>query len=250
MRKFFCLVLLLFFGCTLEATFGNSFYAGPEIYHMRRWRPGGTIQRGRIDGLRLGYERIKCDAVYLNFDALFAKGTLKGHTGRGRSLRSTLKDHIYEGKIGYTFVKCHPLHTYIIPYVGGGYFNEKNNFTSSVLFSFKDTFKFFSVGFLSGLYLDPCFSIGLEFDLRFMINGKSTVTDDPLYDTVTLIMSDESFYRVEVPIEYEGIKNRFALKAAPFYEHRHFGGRMGFPFDFIDTKFDLIGIQFAISFLF
>ena len=55
--------LLLILFCSLfsplHATYHLWFHAGPEAYHFSRLRPGGTKQTGEIDGVRLGFDRIK-----------------------------------------------------------------------------------------------------------------------------------------------------------------------------------------------
>ena len=37
------------------------------------------------------------------------------------------------------------------------------------------------------------------------------------------------------------------INVTPFYRFRHFGGRPNFPFDYIDTKFQLYGVQATVG---
>lgn len=241
------LVLLLISPFICEAYV--DFYAGPEVYKVVRWRDGGTKQCGRSDGVRIGVDRICNRGLYLGADAFYSQGLLKGHTGRGARLRSELTDTIVEGRIGYTIAQATPrLHTMTF-FAGYGYFYETNDFTppSRLPVKFTNTFKYPVVGFLAGFNFTPMVSIGLNFKMKFMQDGQTKVSEDPLFPDVTLMMNDETQYRLEVPLSFFQCWRRCFVALIPFYEHRHFGGREGFPFDFIDTKFSLTGARFAFD---
>lgn len=230
------------------------FEIGPEIYHMRRWREGGTHQSGRMDGIYIAGERFKKEGWYVGADALFATGNLNGKSGSGRTLRSVIDDTIYEGRLGYTFQSALAECSFFTPYGGYGYFRETNTFypPSPIPFKFIDTFNYFTCGFLSGVNFTPLLSMGVNFKVRFMLNGKSKVENDPLFDSVTLLMNNETHYQIEIPMTYGSCQCWGYTEAAfiPFYEFRHFGGRMGFPFDYIDTKFSLWGAKLTLAYRF
>ena len=105
--------------------YGNDclpFYAGPEVSRIKRWRNGGTKQTGRMDGVRVGFDRIKRHGWYIGADGFYSTGHLKGHNARGRTLDSNLTDIIFEGRAGFTLqdqTEC--LHTLKL-FVGYGYF--------------------------------------------------------------------------------------------------------------------------------
>ncbi|MCB1181279.1 MAG: hypothetical protein KDK55_04580 [Chlamydiia bacterium] len=227
------------------------FKIGPEIYYLNRNRASGTTQEGRVDGIRASLERIKACGFYVGGDVLYGEGCISGHNRRKHSLVSNLADFIAEGRIGMTLMIPFARYQYIIPYCGYGYFMEKNRFVnpSPLCYQTKDTFKFIAAGFLSGLNFTSQFSMGINVKARFMIDGRSKVTDDPDLDDLSLLMNDTSHYRIEVPFAYTFCDRlwNFDLEVAPFYEYRHFGGREGFPFNFIDTKFNLFGARFAIG---
>jgi hypothetical protein len=224
--------------------------AGPEIYHFRRVREGGTHQEGRIDGVRLGIDRIKGCGWYIGADYLYASGWLKGGTATGRPLSSDLNDQIFEARLGYTLQQKICGSPFITPFGGWGYFREVNAFfpPSPLPCTFTDTFNYVVVGFLSGVNFTPLLSMGINFKLRFMQNAKSEISDDPLFADVTILIKDEMHVRLDVPFAYFPCdrSRRLGFVLSPFYEYRHFGGREGYPFNFKDTKFYLYGAKFAL----
>lgn len=246
----------LLFGCLpLQADETFFFRAGPEVYRMRRWRDGGTEQTGRIDGFRVELERIKGNSWYAGLDALFSSGQLNGKSASGRQLVSEIEDTIFEGRLGYTFQNfCSCTRPFITLFGGYGRFRETNEFKipSPIPFTFTDTFNYICTGFLSGFYFNSFFSMGLNFEVRFMLNGRSKVSNDPVFDQVSLVMNNETHYRIEVPLICVPCGPCGCLEALliPFYEFRHFGGRQGYPFDFIDTKFSLLGAELAVGYRF
>jgi hypothetical protein len=85
-----------------------------------------------------------------------------------------------------------------------------------------------------------------------MQDAKSQVSDDPVYDEVTLMIKDELLARLDLPIYFHPAKMWLGtgMELSPFFEYRHFGGREGFPFNFRDTKFYLYGMRVALTFAF
>lgn len=218
---------------------------GPEIYFCERNKEGGSHQKGAMYGGRLTLESFCFHSIYLAADAFVACGELKGKNKNGRPLVSKLTDQIYEGRLGYLLPRSN---SYIVPFIGYGYFHEKNSYRppSRLPCTYDDTFNYSLVGFLSGFYFTPLLSVGLNFETKFMTDGKSKVTKDPDFDDITMSMNNELQARVEIPLIYF-LCQHLQLQLVPFYEFRHFGGREDFPFDFIDTKFHLIGLRFALG---
>lgn len=227
---------------------------GPEVYHLERVRAGGTQQQGWINGFRLGLDRIKRYGWYVGGDFLYATGPLKGRTLTGRKVVSVLSDQIYEVRLGYTLQKNEWRRPFFTPFAGWGHFREINDFTppSPLPCTFTDTFNYWTAGFLSGVNFGSLLSMGVNFKLRFMQNGQSKVTDDPLFDNVTLLMKDEMHVRLDIPVAFNPRGTLFAIGflLTPFFEYRHFGGREGFPFNFRETKFYLYGARFALTYRF
>ena len=231
-----------------------QFSLGEESYVLWREREGGTHQAGRIDGVFSRFERIKGGSWYAGADYLYATGEMHGETGRGSPQNSCLTDEIFEVRLGYTLQQCRPNESFITPFGGWGSFKEVNHFNppSPLPVKFTDTFNYVVVGFLSGVNLTPLLSMGVNFKVKFMLNGESKVTEDPLFEDVTLTMEKEIQCRVEVPFTYNprcswlGMGGQFT----PFYEFRHFGGREGYPFNFRDTKFHLAGMRLSLIYTF
>lgn len=253
MKILFFLYFSLFFIAELQASHAYI-YAGPETYYLIRNREGGTTQSGRIDGIRVGFERIKRYSWYLGTDYIYSVGKIDGENRSGRPIKSEITDSIFEMRLGYT-LKCNDNRSHFLTIFGGyGYFHESNSFypPTPIPFTFTDTFNFSVAGFLSGFNFTPLISMGINFKARFMLNGKSKVTDDPFFEDVTLTMRNEAQFRLEIPLAYclyPG-KPLFDIHFVPFYEYRHFGGQEDFPFDYIDTRFHLIGMRFAIAYRF
>lgn len=239
---------------SLQASSPYLFYTGAETYHFKRAREGGTEQTGLINGTRVGFDRIKPYGWYIGADYLYASGRIKGKTGSGIRLGSELNDQIFEARLGFTLLQPGCRTTFIIPFGGWGSFREVNHFVSPspLKYKFTDTFDYVVVGFLSGVNLTALISMGINFKVKFMLDGESKVTNDPFYDTVTLVMEKETLYRLDLPITYNPRNSLFGIDAqfVPFYEFRHFGGREGFPFDFKDTKFYLYGARLALLYCF
>lgn len=248
------LILITALTTTIEANWQFQAYAGEESYYLWRLRNGGTKQEGRIDGVRVGIDRLKPYGLYIGADYLYACGSLRGKTALGNPLSSELTDQIFEVRIGYTLQENISRRTFITPFLGWGYFEEINGFHPPSLLpcKFTDSFNFVAVGFLSGVNFTPLLSMGINFKVRFMQDAKSEVTEDPLFDDVTLAMENETCYRLEVPITFTPCDSFLGLggQIAPFYEFRHFGGREGYPFNFKDTKFHLLGLRLSLVYRF
>lgn len=243
--------LLAFISLTSSLLGDLRLNIGPEFYKLERERAGGAFQDGHMIGLDITFERLKPYCFYLGGEYLYAKGDLKGETPKGNTLTSDVTDELYELRFGFTFCSASPRFSFFTPFTGWGHFKEINSFCppSPLTYTFTDTFDYVTVGFLSGTHFNPLLSIGLNFKLRFMLEGRSRVSDDPLYNTVTLMMQDEIQVRVETPVELVICPSFFksTLLVSPFYEFRHFGGREGYPFDFKETTFNLYGTRLALS---
>lgn len=205
-------------------------------------------------GGRISFDRIKRYSLYLGADYLYTVGSMQGATATGRQLNSELTDEIIEVRVGYTLQQKDSRRSFIAPFAGYGRFREVNDFyaPSPIPCKFTDSFDFVAVGFLSGVNITPLLSMGINFKLRFMQDGTSEVSEDPIYDRVSLKIEDEIHARVEVPILLTPSDTRHGIGFlfSPFYEYRHFGGREGFPFNFKDTQFYLYGARFALMYRF
>lgn len=244
--------LLLLLLCLKLPVYGYlSCSLGPEIYHIKRERAGGSQQTGRCDGVRVVLERFKPCGWYLAADAFYSQGDLRGQSASGRPLESTLTDAIYEGRIGYTLYKSCGKPSFITPFGGGGYFHETNDFRPPSILPVKytDTFNYVTAGFLSGVNFCPLLSMGINFKLRFMLNGTSKISGDPDVEGTVLKMKEEIHARLDIPLSTCLTICNAAASATlePFFEFRHFGGQVGYPFDFIDTKFYLIGARISLA---
>src|ERR1700722_10169133 len=198
------MLMFIFSLFTSELLATNYISLGPEIYHMRRTRKGGTEQTGVMKGVRFTYDRIQPCSWYLGADVFISEGPLSGHNARMRPLRSTLKDTIYEGRLGFTLQQPTLRCSFITPFGGYGHFRETNDFQSPspIPFTFIDTFNYVAAGFLSGVNFTPLLSIGVNFKVEFMLNGKSHVKDDPLQPPINLKFKNEINTRLEIPLVF------------------------------------------------
>ncbi|WP_068470984.1 hypothetical protein [Candidatus Protochlamydia phocaeensis] len=261
--KGFWLSCLIYVGvllgsCPLQASFlwmtgGNQVFVGPEIYHVKRTKEGGAAQHGYLYGVRVGYERVKRYKVYWGLDGLYATGSLKGKLD-GQHLKSNLTDINLEERVGYTFqAKC-DWRPSLTPFIGIGYFWEKNNYKhpSDMQIHFHNRFSYIPVGFLSSVQFGPYFSMGVNFKARIILEGKNEVSNDPKFDDVTQNYEEKIHYRIELPFTYERCYwgKELGISLVPFYEYRQYGHRPNFPFDFLETKFKLYGVTLKFLYFF
>ncbi|MCP5469727.1 MAG: hypothetical protein H7A36_04385 [Chlamydiales bacterium] len=249
--RFLCIAWLIFVPFLEGASPPpNIIEAGPEVFYIRRMRSGGTKQTARMDGVYVEFDRLKRYGWYVGGEFRYSQGRLKGHSGTQREILSILTDRVWEGRFGYTLQRKNPKRYFITPYGGYGYFDQTNDFLppTPIPLKFQNTFNFVSAGFLSGVNITSLLTMWVNFKMKFMLNGASKVSEDPLMGDNTLQMNNEVLARIEVPFIYSPSNARMGLEfvASPFYEYWHFGGRQGFPFDYIDTKYNLYGANFAL----
>lgn len=217
---------------------------GPEIYHVKKMRSSGSQQQGVLYGIFAAYNQLRPSTIYFGGDVYYASGMLHGANASGRALKSSLVDWQLEGRLGYNF-------RYLTPFVGYGYLEEQTIFLppSSTTFHYRDDIQYLAGGFLSVVQLPSRWSVGLYAKVKWMLSGSSHVSNDPDNLPLTLAMSNELQYRVDLPINYHFLSCLF-LSAVPFYEYRHYGGHESFPYDFIDTQYQIWGGQLVLSYRF
>lgn len=230
-------------------------YIGPEIYDVNRDKAAKydrTKQDGFLYGGRAGYDRIKRCRFYWGVDALYASGDLCGH--RGKKIKLCFTDENIEGRVGYTFQKKNGWMPTLVPFVGYGYFRETNKFKkpSPLLIKQRISFDYFALGFLSQIYPHPLWVMGLNFKARFLFNSKCKITKDPKYEDTTQNIQHKVQYRVELPITYRlnCWCDKLAVALVPFYEYRHIGEEVNFPFNFKDVKLNLYGFDVRLMYMF
>lgn len=229
----------------------NQFYIGPEWYHAERSKEGGTRQQGNMIGIRAGYDRFKRYGWYIGTNASYATGTLDGHSSIKRKIRSHLTDISAEVRAGYTFQQKTCWKLSITPFVGGGYFVEKNYFIKPTEshFHFKTYYSYITTGFFFRMYPREHLEIGLNFKARWPTDPKCHIDHDDVIEPITQNIKEQVQYRLELPMTYRlGCQGPFAVVLAPFYERREYGGRINFPFDFIKTQFNIWGAALLLEY--
>ncbi|MFQ5729470.1 MAG: hypothetical protein ACE5GN_03825 [Waddliaceae bacterium] len=229
-------------------------FIGPEIYHLKRMRKGGSKQTGWLYGGKTIYERYKRCGFYWVLEGYYSLGRITGSTASGKRLKSDLTDREIEGRLGYSFCIRKWRNLTLTPYGGYGYFYSKNDFhhPSPLPCEFHNRFNYGSAGLAAAICLTPSLEATANIKAKFMLKGKSRVKDDPDYNNVTLQMNNETQYEVEAPLRYYTCCRGWNIVAsiAPFYRFRHYGGHANYPFDFIDTKFHIYGgrVLFHLTF--
>ncbi len=200
-------------------------------------------------GGEVRYDRVLGNALYVGGHWMRSKGTLNGHSGSGAEIRSRVFETEAEGRLGYTFQPCWDFNPLIIPFIGYGHFIEKSTYLepSPLLLQIRNEFDYFAYGFITTCTLCD-FTFGINFTAKYSINGKSKVTRDPSFNDSTLVMGAKMQYALELPIIYN-VHSWDALNASlvPFYRYRHYGEHENFPFDFMDTQFNIFGIKLMIT---
>jgi len=235
----------------------NQIFLGPEWYHAKRTKEGGTKQQGDLVGIRGGYDRLKRYGWYFGFDAFTAHGTLKGRSALGSKLLSHLTDASAEARFGYTFQQKEGWQVAFTPFVGGGYFVEENDFAhpSPIKARFRTHYPFGSAGFLSSIYPWACVQIGLNFKVRYPFEPKCNVSNDEDNGPVKQTIKERLQYRGELPITYRLPRcfclpcgGAAALSLIPFFEYRDYGGHPNFPFNFVKTQYSIWGATLALEY--
>lgn len=230
----------------------HRFYIGPEIYGVKRNREGGTRQSGTVFAGKLGYEHIKRCRLYWGFEALYGGGRLTGENANGDKIRSNFTDTWVEGRFGYTFQQKCGYKLALTPYVGGGYAEETNKFIHPTVIKvkFRTYYPYACVGFLSTANITERWMAGINFKAKFIFDAKNRITNDPEYDSVTQLIRNRTHYRVELPISYYpcACSDRWMISLIPFYEYRRYGSLPGFPFDFVETTYNLYGAFLKFSY--
>lgn len=258
---FFLLLLSFFkteFSCSCEQQLRHQIFIGPEIYGVKRSREGGTEQTGILYGVRAGYDYIRRYAFYWGIDGLYASGALTGENGENQKIKSQLTDSNIEGRFGYNFQSKSCLSASFIPFIGVGYFWENNDYKhpSPLKVKFENSFFYVPVGFLSRIFVNPQLSIGLNFKARFIIEGKTKVSNDSELELeegdLTLHYEEKTQYRVDLPVSYYfcWLNKPVSFAVSPFYEYRQYGHRANFPFDFLETEFNIYGVTVRLGYLF
>lgn len=245
--KFF--VFFLFFS-RLNADYPclpHQLYLAPDVYHVHRHREGGSYQSGWVYGGSLGYDYIKENTWYLGVEGFYTVGELSGSSSLGNKLKSRFYDSNVEGRVGYTFQFPCLWEFRVTPYLGGGYAWEKMKLIHPSLLRVQSHigFGFFSFGFLSQIKINCDWDFGINFKARYMLEGKSRITNNPDCEDVDLLMNNRMHYRIEMPVTYH-ICLPWEISLMPFYEYRVYGRHPNFPFDFLETRLNNVGAMFKV----
>lgn len=228
----------------------HTLYVGPEVYHVERTREGGSRQSGTLVGGRMGYDYLRRYNVYFGWEGFYAgSSTLNGRSAAGNKIKSEFTDMGIEGRIGYTFEQKYGMQFSFTPFVGYGYGMEKNHFIhpSPLRIHFKIRYSYVPIGFLSKVSLSPYLDAGINFKVKYIVNAKNKVTHDPEFGSTTMLVKNETHYRVDIPFTYYNWCH-WNVCVDPFYEYRIYGGQPNYPFDFLETKLNIYGVTLKLQY--
>jgi hypothetical protein len=251
------LIILMLLAVYDLFAFTQEFEVGPQIYHLKRSRDGGTNQNGTLYGARISYERLKDYGFYFGAFLDAAYGPITGRSGSGYSLSSNFTDFEAQGLFGYTISCKSRFKAQLTPFIGVGFLEQTNKFkdpSPNVPIQFQDDIQYYSCGFLTTSYLNRCWSLGLRIQVKWMYEGKCYVTDDPdpTIGDVTQIIENKMLFAVDLPISYKlfGQCSRYKITLMPFFQTRHLGGRFNYPVDFTDTHYVTYGARLLFDIMF
>jgi hypothetical protein len=251
---FFLAATFTFFIPSILFSSAHQINIGPELSHIKRIRKGGTKQTGMLYGVRGTYDYIGRYLIYWGFEGACSTGTLKGKTGNGNVIKSHFTENNVEGRIGYTFQSKDKSLLSITPFVGIGYFKELNHYISpsEVKVHFDNRFNYGAAGCLLRGCFTPNFRFGLNATARWSLDGKVKISHDPNAESTTIEYMQKMQARASLPFWYKTTCATFSVECgiAPFYEYRHYGRKVGVPFDFIDTRIKSWGCDFFYTFCF
>lgn len=242
------LLVTLFSFASLFGQTEHLITVGPKWSYLWRDKESGSKQKGSLWGLQGSYGRFKRYGWYLCANASYVAGILRGKVSDQVPIRSRYSDLVLEGQFGYTFCQKGGIGLGFTPFIGGGYIEERNNFTdpSPIPIHQKIDFGFLSTGFITWVRPLCCLEVGLEAKVRFPYEPTSHISNDPENDPTTQRIGERLFYRFDLPVAYR-LSNCFHVALSPFAEFRYFGGRTNYPFDFIKTKETFLGCLIAIE---
>jgi hypothetical protein len=229
---------------------GCQVFLGPQAYHSYRTRTGGTFQEGWLYGAEAEIQKVRRYKLYWGAKGFISTGDIRGHSGTGNHLISTLTDSEVEGRIGYTWQCRRCPKVLLTPFFGYGIFHQKNIYKSPspLKLHFTTSCRYASFGFRVAMLLNDIWNLGGDFSAQYVIEGKNRIAKDPVYDNTTQSIGEEMQYALEAYIKYKTCLcgQLFDIGAVPFFHYRHFGGRENFPFDFIATKYYNFGLRLGI----
>lgn len=261
-RAYYFFILLLFSPICVNASSckylkGHHFFIGPEFYSVDRHRAGGTKQHGLLYGGRILYDHLHRYSFYWAVEGAMARGDLTGKSSGKAKLKSTMRDRSIEGRLGYTFEWKRFHRVSLTPFIGIGSLEENNDYKSPspLHLHFRIAYNYATAGVVSSFYPTECLKIGLNVKVRYLIDPKCKISNDPEFCSSSLkIGNDDLQYRIELPVTYDYgmynfrcIASKISFVATPFYETRIYGGWMGYPFDFMKTRLNNYGMTLQIK---
>lgn len=263
MKEITCLTILVFFilftaaaECLNLETIKRQhrLFIGPEVYYSKRTKEGGAHQDGWLYGGHGTFERRKHGGLYYAIDGYYATGDMKGKTAAGKTLKSEITDREIEGRLGYSLCIKSWKKLNIIPYGTYGDFYCTNDFKkpSPLPCTYHEHYQYAGGGLDVSFFPAPCLECGVNAAAKYMLNGKCKIKDDPDYDDLNLIIESKLQYEIDLNFRYFTVWKNKPINAlfTPFYRYRHFGGRMNWPFDYIDTKFKNYGARILLNIIF
>lgn len=245
-------LLILFFGMVnvSEAFWPvaeQNISIAPQIYQIKRVREGGTKQKGPLYGARALLEHQLPYTPYWAIEGSWAEGTLRGVSAAGLPLKSHMMESIAEARLGWTFGS----RLTFTPFLGLGYYEGENRFIapSAIHVQFTDTFFYSTAGFQTRYWMNMQCSLGANVRVQQMHRGKNRTSNDPGSPSRSIHMQNKIHWIFELPLEtYSCLYGRVVeMGVTPFYQMRHFGGREGIDYDFLDTKYYVLGVRLTIG---
>lgn len=230
----------------------HRYTIGPEMFYTYRTRDGGSWQDGAVAGGQIKYERFRRSALY--WAALYTAGygELSGEDGGGDPIRSRLFQQDAEGRLGYNFQWKNSWKPYILPFVGYGYFFQRNSFMNNapVQINLTNQFCYTALGLQWGFNLTRYTTFSFLGKADWMVDGTQELSGAAVDERVTLSMEEKWQFTIELPIEHHRRLDRCCLflVATPFMRLRHYGGMAGFPFDFAETRFREFGARISVGY--
>jgi hypothetical protein len=239
-------------GFCLNHTLGpHTVFLGPEFCHNTRKREGGSKQSGFLLGGHFRYDRISPNSLYWALDAFYDSGKMFGKTANGNKIKSTINEYEIQGRLGYSFYFPNCFELLVIPYGAYSYYYGTNKFhhPSPVTYKLHDKLHLAGPGLWISMSINQNCRCGLDFQAKYMIEGKNKVTSDPKFDSVSLEIESEWQYEIDLPIEFTVpfCDKTLEFRFVPFYTFRHYGGKPNYPFDFVETKFQIYGARLLLN---
>lgn len=198
-------------------------------------------ETGWLWGIKGEYDFLYPGLGFFGLESGYMQGDVKDD-----AVKTDYQDFFVEAKVGYPFAQLGTLQ--FTPFLGLAYEKESFHYLSLELNQPKDHihYGYVSFGFLSRLWYQPGFSIGLNLKAKYLFLGNYKNKSDQPH---TCSLANKFHYEIELPVMLQ-LSNQMEIGIVPFYQHKVYCLQVK-DLEWIDKiKIKALGIGFRLNYLF